>query len=160
MLMLITVLSIAFASLAVAWLLAYHNASGIAWSIGLAAIAALITFASPAPPAVYIPVWVVVGAFALFAIVTPLRAALVTGPIFGIYKKILPQISQTEQEALDAGSIWWDADLFSGKPDWKKMLAYPEARLTAEEKAFVDGPVEELCGMLDEWDIVNNRMDL
>jgi acyl-CoA dehydrogenase len=160
MLMLITVLSIAFASLAAAWLLAYHNANGIAWSIGLAAIAALVTFASPAPPAVYVPIWIVVGAFALFAIVTPLRAALVTRPIFGIYKKILPQVSQTEQEALDAGSIWWDADLFSGKPDWKKMLSYPEARLSAEEKAFVDGPVEELCGMLDEWDIVQNRMDM
>src|SRR5882672_3797427 len=160
MLMLITVLSIAFASLAVAWLLAYHNASGIAWSIGLAAIAALITFASPAPPAVYIPVWIAVAVFAAISIVKPLRRAIVTGPIFGLYKRILPQISQTEQEALDAGSIWWDADLFTGKPDWKKLLAYEEARLSAEEKAFLDGPVEELCGMLHEWDITHERMDL
>ena len=76
------------------------------------------------------------------------------------YKSVLPQMSQTEQEALDAGSVWWDADLFSGKPDWKKMLAYPAAKLTAEEQAFVDGPVEELCGMLDEWDINHERMDL
>ena len=69
-------------------------------------------------------------------------------------------MSQTEQEALEAGSVWWDADLFSGRPDWKKLLAYPAAKLTAEEQAFMDGPVEELCGMLDEWEINHERMDL
>ncbi|HET7728913.1 MAG TPA: acyl-CoA dehydrogenase, partial [Usitatibacter sp.] len=68
--------------------------------------------------------------------------------------------SQTEQEALDAGSIWWDAELFGGKPRWKTLLEYPQARLTDEERAFIDGPVEELCGMLDEWDINHRRMDL
>ena len=90
----------------------------------------------------------------------PLRRAVVTGPLFGVFKRVLPQMSQTEQEALDAGSVWWDADLFSGRPDWKKLLAYPAAKLTAEEQAFMDGPVEELCGMLDEWDINHERMDL
>ncbi|MEO7742033.1 MAG: acyl-CoA dehydrogenase, partial [Usitatibacter sp.] len=101
-----------------------------------------------------------VALFAAFSIVKPLRAAVVTKPLFAIYKKILPQVSQTEQEALDAGSIWWDADLFSGKPEWKKLLAYPQARLSAEEQAFIDGPVEELCGMLHEWEAVHERMDL
>ena len=152
--------SIVLAALAGGWLLAYHRANGLAWSLGLAALCAAITFGTGAPPAVYTAFWIATAVFAAFAIVKPLRRPVVTGPIFGIYKKILPQISQTEQEALDAGSIWWDADLFSGKPDWKKMLAYPEARLSAEEKAFVDGTVEELCGMLDEWDITHNRMDL
>src|SRR5436190_928921 len=61
---------------------------------------------------------------------------------------------------LAAGSIWWDADLFTGNPDWKKLLAYPQVKLTSDEQAFLDGPVEELCGMLDEWDITHNRMDL
>jgi acyl-CoA dehydrogenase len=98
--------------------------------------------------------------FAAFAIVAPLRRALVTRWIFSIYKKVLPQISQTEQEALDAGSIWWDADLFSGRPDWKKLLDYPHAKLTAEEQAFIDGPVEELCGMVKEWETTHERMDL
>jgi acyl-CoA dehydrogenase len=97
---------------------------------------------------------------AAFLLVKPLRRNVLTRPIFGIYKKVLPQVSQTEQEALDAGSIWFDADLFSGRPDWKKLLAYPQAKLSAEERAFIDGPVEELCGMLDEWDITHNRMDL
>jgi acyl-CoA dehydrogenase len=155
-----TTVSIVLGTLAGIWLLAYHRANGLAWSIGLAAFAAAVTFATGAPPAVYGALWIVVAVFAAVSILKPVRRAVITAPIFSLYKKIMPQVSQTEQEALDAGSIWFDADLFSGKPDWKKLLAYPEARLTAEEKAFVDGPVEELCGMLNEWDITHNRMDL
>src|SRR6185312_14545474 len=147
-------------ALAVAWALAYHRANGLAWSIAMAAGVLALEWATGTPLAVISALWVAVGIFAALSIVKPLRRAVVTGPIFGLYKRILPQISQTEQEALDAGSIWWDADLFTGKPDWKKMLAYPEARLSPEEQAFIDGPVEELCGMLDEWDITHNRMDL
>src|SRR6185503_282917 len=155
-----TTVSIVLGTLAGIWLLAYHRANGLAWSIGLAAFAAVVTFASGAPPAVYGALWIVVAVFAAVSVLKPVRRALITAPIFSLYKKIMPQVSQTEQEALDAGSIWFDADLFSGKPDWEKLLGYPEARLSAEEKAFVDGPVEELCGMLNEWDITHNRMDL
>jgi acyl-CoA dehydrogenase len=148
------------AAVAVAWTLAYHRANGLAWSLAFAAgVCALHLFAH-APDPVVITLGIVVAVFAALSIVTPLRRALVTRPLFGIYKKLLPQVSQTEQEALDAGSIWWEADLFSGKPDWKKLLGYPQARLSAEEQAFIAGPVEELCGMLDEWDITHNRMDL
>jgi acyl-CoA dehydrogenase len=155
----ITILTI-LAALGVAGALAYHRANGLAWSLGLAAGAAWLTWFSGTPLAALTVIWIAIGVFAALSIVKALRRAIVTRPIFGIYKKILPQISQTEQEALDAGSIWWDADLFTGKPDWKKLLAYPEARLSAEEQAFIDGPVEELCGMLHEWDITHNRMDL
>ncbi|HUP97663.1 MAG TPA: acyl-CoA dehydrogenase family protein, partial [Usitatibacter sp.] len=155
-----TTISLVLATLVAGWVLAYRRANGLAWTFGLAALSAAVTFASGAPPAVYTAFWIATAIFGAFALLKPLRAAVITKPIFGIYKKILPQVSQTEQEALDAGSIWWDADLFSGKPDWKKMLAYPEAKLSAEEKAFLDGPVEELCGMLDEWDISHARMDL
>ena len=153
-------LSWILAAIALAWLLAYHRANGLAWSLALAAGAAALTYASGTPPWALTVLWIAIGVFAALSILKPLRRAIVTRPIFGLYKRILPQISQTEQEALDAGSIWWDADLFSGKPDWKKLLAYPEARLSAEEQAFLDGPVEELCGMLHEWDITHNRMDL
>ena len=148
------------AAIAVAWALAYHRANGLAWSVALAAGAAWLTWATGTPLYALTAIWVAIGVFAAISIVKPLRRALVTRPIFGIYKRILPQISQTEQEALDAGSIWWDADLFTGKPDWKKLLAYPEARLSAEEQAFIDNTVEELCGMLHEWDITHERMDL
>jgi len=143
-----------------AWFLAYHRANGLAWSFWLAAGVAALHVSAVMHPAAVVVLWAIVALFALFTIVIPVRRAVATGPIFGLYKKVLPQISQTEQEALDAGSIWWDADLFTGNPDWKKLLAYPQATLSPEEQAFLAGPVEELCGMLDEWDITHNRMDL
>ena len=62
-------------------------------------------------------------------------------------------MSDTEREALEAGDVWWDADLFTGNPDWSKLLGYPPATLTAEEQAFLNGPVDELCAMLDDWKI-------
>jgi acyl-CoA dehydrogenase len=117
-----------------AWFLAYHRANGLAWSFWLAAGVAALHLTGAMHPAAVVLLWALVAVFALFTIVIPVRRAVVTGPIFGLYKKVLPQISQTEQEALDAGSIWWDADLFTGKPDWKKLLAYPQAKLSAEER--------------------------
>jgi acyl-CoA dehydrogenase len=152
--------SLVLAAIATAWFLAYHRANGLAWSLALAGGVLGLTVFTGTPLAALTALWIGVAVFAALSIVKPLRRAIVTGPIFGIYKKILPQISQTEQEALDAGSIWWDADLFTGRPDWKKLLGYPQARLSGEEQAFLDGPVEELCGMLNEWDITHNRMDL
>ena len=155
-----TTILAALACIVVAKMLAYHRANGLVWSIALAAGAAALTWGTGAPPALVTSAWVAVALFAAFSVVKPLRRVAVSGPIFGLYKKILPQVSQTEQEALDAGSIWWDADLFTGRPDWKKLLAYPQAKLSGEEQAFLDGPVEELCGMLDEWQITHERMDL
>ena len=73
---------------------------------------------------------------------TNLRRKLVSDRILATYRRILPDMSQTEKEAIDAGTVWWDGDLFSGKPDWNKLLATPEPRLSAEEQAFLDGPVE------------------
>ena len=77
-----------------------------------------------------------------------------------MFRKILPQMSSTEKEALDAGTVWWDGDLFSGKPDWKKLHAYPKPTLSAEEQAFLDSPVEELCTLVNEWEITNELHDL
>jgi len=81
------------------------------------------------------------------------RRDFVTKPIFSWARGVLPQMSDTEREALEAGDVWWDADLFTGDPDWSKLLAFPPATLTDEEKAFLKGPVEELCAMLDDWKI-------
>ena len=74
-------------------------------------------------------------------------------PILNWYRKLLPPISATERDAIAAGTVWWDADLFSGKPDWAKLRGFEKPELTAEEQAFLDGPVETLCGMLDDWEI-------
>ncbi len=89
-----------------------------------------------------------------------LRRNIVSNLFLRIFRKLLPQISQTEQEALDAGTVWWEGALFSGKPDWNTLLAYPKPVLSPEEKAFLDGPVEQLCAMLDEWHITHERNDL
>ena len=76
------------------------------------------------------------------------------------YLRLLPSMSQTEKEALEAGTVWWDGELFTGAPRWEKLLAAKPPQLTAEEQAFLDGPCEELCAMLDDWDITHQRADL
>jgi acyl-CoA dehydrogenase len=81
------------------------------------------------------------------------RRDYITKPIFSLARGVLPPMSDTEREALEAGDVWWDADLFTGDPDWSKLLAYAPAALTDEEKAFLNGPVDELCAMLDDWKI-------
>jgi acyl-CoA dehydrogenase len=92
--------------------------------------------------------------------VTPLRRLLLMWPALALVRRLLPPISATEREALEAGTVWWDADLFSGKPDWQKLLAVPAPHLTAAEQAFLDGPTETLCSMLDEWVITHELRDL
>lgn len=102
---------------------------------------------------------VVVAVAAVVCCLMPVRR-LVTTPIFGMFKKVTPPMSDTEQAAINAGTVWWDGELFSGKPDFNKLLNYPHPTLSAEEQAFIDGPVEELCAMLDDWDITHKRKDL
>ncbi|MGZ8162450.1 MAG: acyl-CoA dehydrogenase, partial [Methylobacter sp.] len=89
-----------------------------------------------------------------------IRQQLVSRPLSKLMKAALPVMSQTEQEALEAGNTWWEAELFSGSPDWKILQDLPVAQLTEEEQAFIDGPVETLCEMLNDWDITHNRKDL
>jgi acyl-CoA dehydrogenase len=101
--------------------------------------------------------------FALIAVpllVPPLRQAIVTRPLFGFYKKILPPLSETERVALEAGTVGWEGELFSGKPDWNVLLSQPKPTLRPDEQAFLDGPVEELCRMVNDWDITHVHADL
>jgi acyl-CoA dehydrogenase len=92
--------------------------------------------------------------------IRPLRKALISRPFLRAYLRLLPKMSNTEREALEAGTVWWDGELFSGNPDWSKLRANPPARLSSEEQAFIDGPCEELCRMLDDFDITHRRGDL
>ncbi|OBT13498.1 acyl-CoA dehydrogenase [Vibrio sp. UCD-FRSSP16_10] len=77
-----------------------------------------------------------------------------------MFKKVLPPLSSTEREAMEAGSVWWEGELFSGSPDWTKLHAYPKPTLTAEEQSFVDNQVEELLDMIDDYQIVKKDRDL
>ena len=154
------VLLIILAVLAVLWMLAYHRMPAIGWTVAVAAGLGALTAYLAWPPAWMTVLWLVFIGGALLANPTPIRRALVSRPLLGLFRRILPQVSQTEQEALDAGTVWWDGDLFSGNPDWNKLLAYPKPVLSADEKAFLDGPVEELCAMLSDWQITHELHDL
>jgi acyl-CoA dehydrogenase len=88
------------------------------------------------------------------------RRDYLSKPIFRWAQHVLPSLSATEREAIEAGDVWWDADLFAGNPDWAKLLAVPPATLSKEEQAFLDGPVDELCRMLDDWQINWELRDL
>ncbi len=89
-----------------------------------------------------------------------LRRWLISNRFLKIYKRMLPPMSTTEREALEAGTVWWDGELFTGGPDWKKLLSAKVPKLSAEEQAFIDGPCEELCRMINDWDITHRRADL
>jgi len=88
------------------------------------------------------------------------RRDWITKPIFRMAQHALPRLSDTEREAIEAGDVWWDADLFTGNPDWTKLLAFAPAKLSAEEQQFLAGPVEELCRMIDDWKINWDLHDL
>ncbi len=110
-----------------------------------------------------IPALVLGGLFIVGAVVfnvRSLRHKLVSLPTLKYVRAVLPPMSDTEREAIDAGTVWWDAEIFQGAPNWKNLVDYPEASLTKEEQAFVDGPTEELCSMLDDWEITYELNDL
>lgn len=106
-------------------------------------------------------VWALLpGAILLLFAVAPVRRAILTAPAYGFVKRILPRVSRTEQEALDAGTVGWDAELFSGRPRWQKLLGIRKQTLTPAEQVFLDGPVNQICAMIDDWDTRHSRADL
>jgi len=97
---------------------------------------------------------------AILISVRPWRQALISRRVFATYKRILPQMSDTEREALEAGTVWWDGELFRGNPDWNKLLAYPVPKLSAEEQSFLDHEVEEACALVDDWKVTSEDFDM
>lgn len=89
-----------------------------------------------------------------------LRKHLISAPVLRWYRGVLPPMSDTEREAIDAGTVWWDAELFAGAPNWRSMRALAAPTLTPQEQAFLDGPTERLCAMLDDWRITHELADL
>jgi acyl-CoA dehydrogenase len=139
--------------------LAYFRAPGWAWVALGAAFVVGVTLRG-GTPAVNGVLWTILVVAAALVLLRPLRRILLSDPLLGWFRKALPQVSQTEQEALDAGTVWWDGEFFSGKPSWDKILAFPKPALTAEEQAFIDGPVEQLCRMCDDWQVSYELNDL
>ena len=151
---------IVLAILVAVWVCAYRRYSGLGWTCVIGVGFGALIFEGNVSQPVLIGLWVVFAIGALLLNPSPLRLAVVSAPLLALFRNILPHVSQTEQEALDAGTVWWDGDLFSGDPDWNKLLAFPKPTLSADEKAFVEGPVEELCAMLDDWQITHELNDL
>jgi acyl-CoA dehydrogenase len=149
-----------------AFVLAMRRAPLWAWAVALAA-ATLVwqtgllhgEFDEPEFGALGLLAWVPVVVLAGLSIPALRRMALIE-PLFRKIKGILPKVSATEQEALNAGTIGFDAELFSGQPDWEKLRAVPPITLTEEEKAFLDGPTAELCRMVNDWSIRHNEKEI
>ncbi len=142
--------------LAVIWVLAYRRAHMGNILAGIAiALLALTWYGGFA----WLP-WLILLVVALFYFEDNLRRDKLTRPVYQFFKRVLPPMSATEQEALEAGDTWWEADLFRGAPDWKKWLDIPYPTLSKEEEEFLAKQTEEFCAMISDWDIVHKDKDL
>ncbi|AUD60236.1 MAG: acyl-CoA dehydrogenase FadE [Gammaproteobacteria bacterium] len=104
--------------------------------------------------------WIVFLVVALPLNISAFRQNVISRPLMKVYRGIMPEMSSTEKEAIEAGTTWWEADLFAGNPNWKKLHNYPVARLSADEQAFLDGPVEEVCRMVNQHQVSHQLADL
>ena len=140
--------------------LGYCKVSLAVWSV---AILIFIIFAGSLlglPSALTLLLVLLAGA-ACFVVLTPnLRQQYLTRRVFDIFRRVLPPMSNTEKEAIEAGTVWWDAELFSGHPNWQRLLSTPAPTLNAEEQQFLDGPTETLCAMVDDWKVTHEWEDL
>lgn len=128
-------------------------------------IGSIVAIATAILCAIFITPWsLVVGIpiilMSILLLVAPLREALIAKPAFNILSKAMPSMSITEREALEAGTSWWEKELFMGAPDWQKFDQYPYPKLSVEEQSFVDNEVQQLCAMLDEWKIHHKDKNL
>ncbi|MES1926461.1 acyl-CoA dehydrogenase [Salinisphaera sp. T31B1] len=154
--------------LAIAWIvlfiaaglaLAYHRVSLRTVTITLAALLAVCTLTSTGF-GVGLFLWLVFAAIAVPLNITAIRKPWITRPALDLFCQVLPTISATEQTALDAGSVWWEGEMFSGTPNWRRLDKLPQAELSDEEQAFLDGPVQQLLDLCDEWKITYEQGDL
>lgn len=136
--------------------LLYRRRGFLAWLIGSLLLLAGLKVAGASGFWVGLGVLLVGTLAALFGL-KPLRLNLVTRPVMRMMAKVLPKLGETERIALEAGTVWWDGQLFSGRPDWQSLLDFRVNPPNAEEQAFLDGPVEELCAMIDDWQVQQLR---
>ncbi|WP_180101915.1 acyl-CoA dehydrogenase [Acinetobacter sp. YH12126] len=138
------------------WAVFFFELSRAVGAITLIFVSIALAFLSPWSLLLGIPLI----ALSLIVLIDPLRLNLLTKPAYKTLANAMPSMSITEREALDAGTSWWEKELFMGAPDWKKFEAYPYPQLSDEEQSFIDNEVEQLCAMLNEWDIHHKHKDL
>jgi acyl-CoA dehydrogenase len=142
-----------------AWVLAFIKAPFWTWTVAIGVGLTILTLGGYLAPGLLQFVWILGLVVALLNI--PLvRQQLFMAPLLALYRRHLPTMSATEREALEAGTVWWEAELFSGHPHWERLRDLPPARLSEKEQAFLDGPVEALCQMLNDWEITYKWRDL
>ena len=142
-----------------ALILAYQRVSLLTATFTYAAALLVYTWFGAASFAWLVALWVVLAGLVLLNL-DAFRIRFISRPFLRTYRRMLPSMSQTEKDALEAGTVWWDGELFTGGPNWEKLMSAAIPRLSAEEQAFLDGPCEELCRMIDDWDITHRRADL
>lgn len=146
--------------LALLWALAYFRAPLAAATGAVAVFLVVWTAWSGAGVIPIILAWLLSLAVFVPLNTVSLRRRWISDRVLPWFRRIMPAVSQTEREALEAGTVWWEGELFSGRPRWSRILELPAPRLSQEEQAFLDGPVETLCAMLDDWRISQELHDL
>ena len=140
--------------------LAYQRVPLFLASAAYLALLVVYTLAGTGPYWLMLLFWLVFLGIAIPVNIPTIRRHYISRPLLDIFRKIMPEMSETEAAALEAGTVWWDGELFSGRPNWQRLLNTPAPAISAEEQAFLDHEVEELCGMLDEWKITHEWCDL
>ncbi len=140
--------------------LAYINAAGWLWTGAIAVALAIAWAAQLAPTLVLLVLAVLLVVLAIPLNYPPLRRKLMSDGVLAVFRKILPPMTATEREAIEAGTVGWDGELFSGRPDWKKLLALAQPALSTEEQSFIDHECEEVCGMVTDWETTHVYKDL
>ena len=141
-------------------IVAYHRMRLITWTIVSLVLLAACWFIPYVNQTATIVAAAIVAVIAVPLLLPFIRKPLLTAPMMKVFRKVLPPLSQTERIALETGSVGFEGELFTGDPDWNILLNYPKPQLTAEEQAFLDGPVEELCKMVNDWEITHVYADL
>ena len=145
---------------AVAWTLMFIRPRPVIWCLITALTLVVATLYFTMSGIAIGLLWVLFGFAAGFALSPTWRQFIFSKAFLKRFRKILPPMSNTEREALEAGDVWWEGDLFAGRPNWRKLLAYPKPELSVEEQAFLDNEVKTLCSLLDDWKIVQEDCDL
>ena len=147
-------------SLITLWFLLDHRAHDKAWLISIGFLLLLLPLSTQQP--LFVLMIIAPPVLLLMALLghSKLRQTLISQPLLKQFKKVLPKMSTTEQEALDAGTVWWDGELFSGRPNWQTLLQYPKSQLSQKEQKFLDNQVQTLCEMIDDWKVTHEDHDL
>jgi acyl-CoA dehydrogenase len=139
--------------LGLTWTMLFIRPASHVWTIVMGGVLIFASLFWSLGIALNIIFWLIFLSVAALANISSLRIFLFSRPFFTYFRKILPPMSSTEREALDAGDVWWEGDLFTGRPNWRKLHAIPKPVLTSEERTFIDNQVATLCGLLDDWQI-------